>query len=168
MKMRKLHVRIHYFPWRPEVFELQADEISDLTAQADTIEEGKEKLESKLLRYAGEYRQQYDDYSKDFRRQHHLPYVEQAWALKPAEIAQMIVYVGEEKLRKAVSTSYEGDVFWQQLCSEQMNDFCRTAICLAREQGLRFGKMTEEQKAGLTEQALCELEKKHRAYWEEA
>lgn len=53
---RNLHVRIDYFPWRPEAYQLQADEIFDLIACGETIEIGKERFPAVLTQYAEEYK----------------------------------------------------------------------------------------------------------------
>lgn len=152
-------MRIDYFPWRPETYELRADEILDLAVSAMDIEMGKERFALALLQYAREYIRNCGAYSRDFRRRYHLPYVEQALELGIDGIQRMIEYVGEAELRQAVASSQQGDGFWQRLSSERTDTFYRLLIRTAREQGLHFGKMTAEEENELVQRVLCSMER---------
>lgn len=157
----RIHVRIDYFPWRPEAYELRADEILDLVVSAKDIEMGKERFVSAFLQYAREYIRNCVTYSKDLRRRHHLPYVERALELGTTGIQQMIEYIGEAELREMVS-SHQEDGFWQRLCSEREDTFYKLLIRTAKECGLCLGKLTAEQENELVQQVLYSMEQEEK------
>lgn len=163
---RNLHVRIDYFPWRPEAYQLQADEIFDLIACGETIEIGKERFPAVLTQYAEEYKKNYDAYCKDARRRHHLPYMERVWALGTAGIDQMIVFVGEAELRQAAASPCHRSEFWQRLCSVREDAFFKQVLRIARERGLRFDELTQEQEDELVQQAMYDLEQEREERFE--
>lgn len=81
-------------------------------------------------------------------------------------IDQMIVFVGEAELRQAAASPCHRSEFWQRLCSVREDAFFKQVLRIARERGLRFDELTQEQEDELVQQAMYDLEQEREERFE--
>lgn len=152
-----LHVHIYYYPRRGDVFQFRVKEIFNLSAEVNTIEEGKERIEAALLEYAEECRDNIDAYRQHFRRRYHLPYM-----ARIQELHKMLVYENEEEVRSALASPEKDYSYWQQMAFELEDEVAATYMSLAKDTGVNLVAASDEEKEELTERVMFRMEQKYR------
>lgn len=149
-----LHVQIYYYPRRGDVFQFRVREIFHLSAEVNTIAEGKERIEAALVEYAEECRNNNDAYRQHFRRRHHLPYM--IWG---HELGKMLIYENEDEVRAALASPEKDIDYWQQLAFELEDEVAATYMSLAKDAGINLVTASAEEKEELMEHVMYHMER---------
>lgn len=159
-EMARLHVQIYYYPWRGDVLQFRVKEIFHLSAEVNTIAEGKERIEAALLEYAEECSANAELYRHHFRRRYHLPYMiwVRRWA-NEGELEKMLIYENEEEVRAALASPEKDYNYWQQLTLELEDEVAATYMSLAKKLEVNLLTASDEEKEELMEHVMYRMER---------